>query len=101
MDTIDYLLENKEWDAAFHGLHMIDYANHMSLDRTLPQFQNYELHIECLNRFYDLADEYIGSCIERLDQGFSVIIVSDHGGLIKYPDYDTPQIGDAWGLNVG
>ena len=101
MDTIDYLLENKEWDVAFHGLHMIDYANHMSLDRTLPQFQNYELHIECLNRFYDLADEYIGLALKWLDQGVSVIIVSDHGGLIKYPDYDTPQIGDAWGLNVG
>lgn len=101
MDTIDYLLDTREWDAAFHGLHIIDFANHMYLDRILPQFENHEFHIECLNRFYTMADNYVGRALKWLDKGVSVIVVSDHGGLIKYPDYDTPQIGDAWGLNVG
>lgn len=86
---------------AFHGLHIIDFANHMYLDRILPQFENHEFHIECLNRFYTMADNYVGRALKWLDKGVSVIVVSDHGGLIKYPDYDTPQIGDAWGLNVG
>ena len=101
MDTIDYLLDTREWDAAFHGLHIIDFANHMYLDRILPQFENHEFHIECLNRFYTMADNYVGRALKWLDKGVSVIVMSDHGGLIKYPDYDTPQIGDAWGLNVG
>lgn len=101
MDTIDYLLENYPWEAAFHGLHIIDFANHLYLDHTLPQFPNHEFNTDCLNRFYAIADEYVGRMLKWLEEDVSIIIVSDHGGLVKYPDYDTPKIGDAWGLNVG
>ena len=101
MDTIDYILDNYEWDAAFHGLHIIDFANHLYLDHTLPQFPTHEFNKECLERFYAIADEYVGRMLKWLDQDVAIMVVSDHGGLIKYPDYDTPKIGDAWGLNVG
>ena len=101
MDTIDYLLEKYPWDAAFHGLHIIDFANHLYLDHTLQQFASHAFNTDCLNRFYAVADEYVGRMLKWLDEDVAVIIVSDHGGLIKYPDYETPKIGDAWGLNVG
>lgn len=101
MDTIDYLMDTREWDIVFHGLHIIDFANHLYLDNTLPDNPNAALNKECLNRFYDIADEYVGRALKWLDQGVPVIVVSDHGGLIKYPGYETPEIGDAWGLNVG
>ena len=101
MDAVDYLLDNKDWDGAFHGLHIIDAANHFYLDRTLEGCPNYELNRELLTRFYDMADEYVGRSLKWLDKGVTVIVASDHGGMIKYPGYDTPDIGDAWGLNVG
>lgn len=101
MDTIDYLLDKNDWKAAFHGLHIIDFANHLYLDNTLPEHPYAELNRECLNRFYLLADEYVGRMLKWLDQDVAIIVVSDHGGLIKYPGYETPEIGDAWGLNVG
>ena len=102
MDAIDYLLDTKEWDGAFHGLHIIDAANHFFLDGTLEELNpNYEFNRECLARFYALADEYVGRSFKWLDKGASVIVVSDHGGLVKYPGYETPKIGDAWGLNIG
>ncbi len=101
IDAIDYLLDNKEWDAAFHGLHIIDAANHGFLDHTLESFPGHELAKACLDEFYALADEYVGRALKWLDRGAAVFVVSDHGGLIKYPDYETPLIGDAWGLNIG
>lgn len=101
MDTIDYLLDADDWKAAFHGLHIIDFANHLYLDNTLPDHPYAELNRECLNRFYAIADEYVGRMLKWLDRDVAIIVVSDHGGLIKYPGYETPEIGDAWGLNVG
>ena len=101
MDAIDYLLDNKEWDGAFHGLHIIDAANHFYLDRTLEGCPNERLCRELLDRFYDMADEYVRRSLKWLDRGVAVMVVSDHGGLVKYPGYETPAIGDAWGLNVG
>lgn len=101
MDTIDYLLDAGDWKAAFHGLHIIDYANHLYLDNTLPDNPHAALNKECLDRFYQVADEYVGRMLKWLDQDVAIIVVSDHGGLIKYPGYATPEIGDAWGLNVG
>jgi predicted AlkP superfamily phosphohydrolase/phosphomutase len=101
MDAIDYLLDNKEWDAAFHGLHIVDAANHFYLDRTLEGSPNAELCRTLMERFYDIADEYVGRALKWLDKGVSIVVASDHGGLLKYPGYATPDIGDAWGLNIG
>ena len=100
-DTIDYLLDNKEWDAAFHGLHIIDFANHVHLDSFAQDNPNRELFVEYFEKYYDLADEYVGRALKWLDEGVSIIIASDHGGLMKYPGYAAPDIGDAWGMTTG
>lgn len=101
MDTIDYLLDTKEWDGAFHGLHIIDFANHVHLESTVPENPDHEVFIEYLEKYYVLADDYVGRAMKWLDKGVSVIVASDHGGLLKYPGYKVPAIGDAWGLNTG
>lgn len=99
MDIIDYLLETKEWDLALHGLHIIDLGNHAHLDHVIAEEENYLLHRSYLEKYYQLADEYVGRALKWLDQDVAMIIASDHGGLIIGDD--SLELGNAWVLNIG
>ena len=45
------------------------------------------------------TDRYIGEFMHYLDEGWTVMIFSDHG-LIVTPEEEKPLIGDAFGCNI-
>lgn len=100
MDVMDYLMDNYEWDVVLQGLHIVDQGNHAGLnDIQLPGEAGQKAR-DLLNKFYLLADEYVGRCFRWLDQGVDIVICSDHGGLAVY-DEESNELGDAWNLNIG
>lgn len=99
MDMIDYLLENKEWDLALHGLHIIDISTHVHLNSISAGSDYADLHYEYINKYYEVADEYIGRMLKWLDRGVTIAIGSDHGGLLMGDN--SLELGDAWELNIG
>ena len=99
MDMVDYLLENKEWDLALHGMHMIDISTHVHLNTISSGSEHAQEHYDYIDKYYELADEYIGRHLKWLDQGVAIAIGSDHGGLLIGDD--SIELGDAWNLNIG
>lgn len=52
-----------------------------------------------MEELYIQTDYYLGKFFDRLDEGWTILIISDHGQVC--PQYDPPAIGDATGVNVG
>lgn len=101
-DSLNYLIENEQFEAIFSHYHNIDLQQHKLVDflsdrglNKLP-FSFYEKAIE---NVYIQADYYLGKFLHLLDKGWSIMICSDHAlvGSKNMP----PAIGDMSGLNVG
>ena len=99
IDAVDYLMTNKEWDIVLQGLHIIDQGNHAHLTGTQEAGSVGQMNRDFLERYYRLADEYVGRSLKWIDQGVAVFVASDHGGLAVGDDSN--EIGDAWKLNIG
>lgn len=99
MDMIDYLLENKEWDLALHGIHIIDISTHVHLNTISAGTEYEQLHYDYIDKYYELADEYVGRNLKWLDRGVSIALGSDHGGILMGDN--SIELGDAWELNIG
>ena len=52
-----------------------------------------------MERVYSLCDRYIGSFLHYLDEGWTIIVTSDHG--LTCPANEPPAIGDMCGINIG
>lgn len=99
MDAVDYLMENEEWDLVLQGLHIIDQGNHAHLTGIQEPGEVGAMNKAFLERYYRLADEYVGRSFKWIDRGVTVFVASDHGGLAVGDDSN--EIGDAWKLNIG
>ena len=51
-----------------------------------------------IEKVYRFADEYIGSYLHFLDEGWTLFVVSDHG--IQIHDEPLPMLGDGMGCNI-
>ncbi len=54
---------------------------------------------ELLENVYEQTDEYIGQYLDLLDDGWTIMIVSDHGQICG--PYEPPLLGDSGGVDVG
>ena len=54
---------------------------------------------ELLENVYEQTDEYIGQYLDMLDDGWTIMIVSDHGQICG--PYEPPLLGDSGGVDVG
>ena len=48
---------------------------------------------------YKQTDDYIGSFMHYLDEGWTIFVVSDHALICA--EYERPNFGDVSGINVG
>ena len=100
--SINYLLDNKEWDLFYVHMHGIDMYNHFYLDYTFKEAsEEYERYQELIYKIYEISDNFIGEMLKRLDDETTIFVVSDHGGVGKNPEVEFPLIGDMWGINTG
>lgn len=99
--AINYLIKEKDLDVVFSHHHFIDHSAH--------QFWNFALQKEGaepeaewqkqIDITYEVADEYIGSYLHLLDEGWDIILTSDHGEQIHT---EAPaRLGSAGGVSAG
>ncbi len=103
-DAIHYLMEQEGYEVVFSHIHNVDLFGHL-MYRWLKSRSEYDYQDEApwqgyLEALYHQTDEYLGSFLHLLDEGWTVLIVSDHGGLCPNED-EVPLIGEGFGLNVG
>lgn len=101
-DALNHLIETQGYEVVFSHLHNVDCAGHQlwHLAKNLPPWQHVDE--ETYQRFIDevfvQTDDYIGEFLHLLDEGWTILLVSDHGLLVG--ENVPPLIGEYGGLNV-
>lgn len=100
--ALHYMIENEGVEVIFSHLHSIDLAEHTFIRymHNLGFNQHPEsVYNDWMIRIYQQVDEYMGSMMHYIDEGWTLIITSDHAQVA--PKYIPPAIGDMCGVNVG
>lgn len=98
--SLNYLMQHEGYQAVFSHFHSVDLQGHTILS-LLPngagEFSraDYEAFLE---KEYIQADWYIGQFLHFLDEGWTILIVSDHALLA--PKFGSRMLGDTVGINV-
>lgn len=99
--AINYLIKEKDLDVVFSHHHFIDHSAHQFWNYAF-QKPNAEPEVEFqkqIDRTYEVADEYIGSYLHLLDEGWTIIVTSDHGEQIH--TMPPARLGSAGGVSAG
>ncbi len=82
-DCLHYMIEKKDVDIIFTHIHNDDAEKHMYIhfaregSELSPQpVENYQGYLEDISK---QNDEYIGRFLHLLDEGWTILLVSDHG----------------------
>ena len=101
-EALHYLIETEDYDVVFSHCHNVDAEMHMTVNwlkrREYSRFSP-ETAAKFMETIYDQTDEYIGSFLHLLDEGWTIFLVSDHA--LVCPEYKIPEFGDICGVNVG
>ena len=96
------LIKQENYQVVFSHIHEIDTCGHLFwyLSKHRSKRNNTEkIYQDAIVAAYDYADSYIGHFLPLLDEGWTILIVSDHGLLVP-PEEDIPLLGDGFGCNV-
>lgn len=100
-DCLTYLMENNKYDVIFSHLHNVDSMGHQfwHYAKFQEEWQNDEkAYQKFIEDVYVQTDRYLGKFLPFLDQGWTMIITSDHGLVTQ--EYHGVILGEAGGLNV-
>ncbi len=99
--AINYLIKEKDLDVVFCHHHFIDHSAHQFWNYALqkPNADPAEGFQAQIDKTYEVADEYIGSFMHLLDEGWTIIVTSDHGEQIH--DKAVARLGSAGGVSAG
>ncbi|NLI11117.1 alkaline phosphatase family protein [Pelotomaculum propionicicum] len=98
-DVLNYLIEKENFEIIFSHFHNVDLAGHMIIHKLKKGGKGTpEDYKQMLEDVYRQTDGYIGRFLHLLDEGWTVLIVSDHAAVC--PEHNPPLIGDMTGLNV-
>ncbi len=98
-----YLMEQEGYEMVFSHLHNVDMAGHVfwRYAKHREEYQNDEVvYQDFMREVYRQTDKYLGGFLPLLDEGWSIIITSDHG-LICGEEDEIPLIGEGFGTNIG
>lgn len=100
--SLKLLIEQEKYDVVFSHYHNVDAQGHMIVkymkDKGLTPNLTEADFAEFLERIYIQTDNYIGDFMDMLDDGWTILIVSDHAQVC--PENDPPLIGDITGVNI-
>jgi predicted AlkP superfamily phosphohydrolase/phosphomutase len=109
-DSLNYLMDNENFDIVFSHFHNIDLENH-NIMRYLTDVPEQEGHPgplwgkmtpaenhELQEAIYEQADRYIGRFLHYLDEGWTIFVFSDHAQVS--PKHGYRLMGDHSGINV-
>ena len=101
-DCMNYCIKEKGYEVVFSHLHNIDCAGHQlwHLAKTLPPWAHTDEKIfqEFIEKFYRQTDDYLGEFLYLLDEGWTVLVLSDHGLMVG--ENVPPILGEYGGLNT-
>lgn len=82
LDSMKYLIKNKEWDFFFGTIKSSDRMNHSFwkyCDKLHREYEPLSEFKDTLKEYYKFLDKELGEIIEILDENTIIIVVSDHG----------------------
>lgn len=102
-ECINYLIAHEDVEIIFSHYHNVDLQGHMIVKylkaKDLPGQKLTEAeYLELFDFVYAQADDYIGEFLHLLDEGWTILLVSDHGQVC--PEYEHHLLGDPNGVNV-
>ena len=99
--AINYMIEEKGVEVVFSHHHFIDHSAHMFWNYALqkPDAEPEAEWQKQIDATYEVADEYIGQFMHLLDEGWTIIVTSDHGEQIH--DKQPARLGSAAGVSAG
>ena len=102
LKCFDYFIENEGIEYIFSHLHSIDLIEHTFI-RFMHGigFNEYDTDVYAfwMERLYQQTDRYLGGLLHYLDEGWTILVISDHGLLVP-PEDDIPLLGDGFGCNI-
>lgn len=100
-DCLTYLMQEQRYDVIFSHLHNVDSMGHQFWHYAKYQEEwqnNAEAYQQFMEDVYIQTDRYLGQFLPFLDQGWTMIITSDHGLITQ--EYHGVILGEPGGLNV-
>ena len=98
--SLNYLMENDGYQVVFSHFHNVDLQGHTYLTYIPDGTESIteEEYLEFSKKIYKQTDEYVGEFLHFLDEGWTILIVSDHALLS--PKHGARLLGDSTGVNV-
>ena len=97
--ALNYMIEQEKADIIFSQLHNVDLQGHMIVKFLKDHGHNYlseAEYAEMMVKIYEQTDRYIGGFLPLLDQGWTIIYLSDHAQVCS--EYEPLVIGDPSGV---
>ena len=101
-DALNYLIKAHQYDVIFSHIHNVDSCGHCYWYYTKEregQPDHSAENLALMAYVYQQTDRYFGEFLPLLEEGWTIIITSDHGLLVT-PEDDWAYIGDAFGVNI-
>lgn len=98
---LKYLMDNEEVEVIFSHFHGVDLQSHRFIRYMHDKGQNLqpeEVFYKFMEDVYVQTDYYLGQFLDYLDEGWTILIFSDHAQVC--PTYNPPGIGDITGINI-
>ena len=98
-DCLTYFMKNNQYDVIFSHLHNVDNAGHLFWHFAKHQEvwnNNEEAYQGFMERIYIQTDNYLGRFLPYLDEGWTIIITSDHG--LSCQENLGVELGEAGGI---
>lgn len=99
--ALNHLIKNDGFEVIFSHFHSIDLQVHTFIRHMKHKFDTKleeETYAQFMEDIYIQTDYYLGKFLHLLDEGWTVIILSDHA--LVCPVNNPPMIGDVMGVNV-
>ena len=93
--VINFLIEKENLDVVFSHMHNVDYQEHMFVKflADIPSNKNgVQMAEKWTKNVYIQADHYLGYFLPLLEQGWTILIVSDHGMVAS--KHEVPLFSD-------
>jgi len=101
---LKYFMDNEKFDVIFSHLHNVDGIGHMiwphGCENHHTPAEAVELNQEYMAETYRQTDRYIGQFLQYLDEGWTIILTSDHGLICDTNEEGPALMGDAFGVNA-
>lgn len=98
---LQYLMDEEKFDVIFSHMHNVDMCEHTFISHLYDKGYNkfsVETYQQWLKELYQQTDRYLGNFLRYLDEGWSIVILSDHG--LSCGNHSPLGIGCMSGVNI-